>query len=66
MPFFKTLRFDFFRSEDGAITVDWVVLTAGMIGLCLIAYTVLEKESVALAQATGTAVGDRQTELPAK
>ena len=25
----------FLSVEDGAITVDWVVLTAGIIGLCL-------------------------------
>ncbi len=25
----------FIRSEDGAITVDWVVLTAAIVGLCL-------------------------------
>ncbi|MEL6549295.1 MAG: hypothetical protein AAFQ54_03525 [Pseudomonadota bacterium] len=25
----------FLRDEDGAVTIDWVVLTAALIGLCL-------------------------------
>ncbi|MDF0603120.1 hypothetical protein P1J78_20430 [Psychromarinibacter sp. C21-152] len=25
----------FLRREDGAITVDWVVITAGVVGLCI-------------------------------
>lgn len=30
---------DFVRSEDGAVTVDWVVLTAAVVGLSVTAYT---------------------------
>lgn len=26
---------EYFRPEDGAVTVDWVVLTASIIALCL-------------------------------
>lgn len=64
MPFVEVKLPRFLSSEDGAVTVDWVVLTAGMIGLCLIAYSILEKESLTLARAAGTAVGERVTELP--
>lgn len=29
-------RFDhFIRADDGAVTVDWVVLTAGIVGLAM-------------------------------
>ena len=56
----------FFKAEEGAITVDWVVLTAGIVGLCLIAYSVMERETVSLANAAGTAVGARSAELPSK
>ncbi|MHA6325176.1 hypothetical protein [Roseivivax sp. CAU 1753] len=54
----------FIRTEDGAVTVDWVVLTAGVVGLCLIAYSTMETEAVGLATAAGAAVGDRAGELP--
>jgi Flp pilus assembly pilin Flp len=31
----------FARSESGAVTVDWVVLTAGIVGLCLATLAVI-------------------------
>jgi Flp pilus assembly pilin Flp len=31
LDFIKTFRSD----EDGAVTVDWVVLTAAIVGLCI-------------------------------
>lgn len=64
MPFFKPQITDFLAADDGAVTVDWVVLTAGLVGLCLLAYTTMERESVALAEAAGAAVGERVNELP--
>jgi hypothetical protein len=30
---------NFLRREDGAVTIDWVVLTAAIIGLCMIVLT---------------------------
>lgn len=32
----------FSRDEDGAVTVDWVVLTAAVVGLAVAAYTSIE------------------------
>ena len=32
----------FTRDEDGAVTVDWVVLTAAVVGLAVAAYTSIE------------------------
>lgn len=31
----------FLRDEAGAVTVDWVVLTASLIGMCLLAVTTI-------------------------
>lgn len=31
------------RDEDGAVTVDWVVLTAAMVGLALAAITIIRE-----------------------
>ena len=31
-----TLKSKFLRQEDGAVTVDWVVLTAAIVGLGLV------------------------------
>ena len=38
MNFIKNFR----RDEDGAVTVDWVVLTAAVVGLAVAAYTSIE------------------------
>ena len=32
----------FSRDEDGAVTVDWVVLTAAIVGLAIIAFGAIE------------------------
>lgn len=32
---------NFFRSEDGAVTVDWVVLTAGVVTLGIVVASTL-------------------------
>lgn len=41
---FLKLRYE----EDGAVTVDWVVLTAAMVGLCIAAYTSMENATLGL------------------
>lgn len=43
---------NFRRSEDGAVTVDWVVLTAAIVGL-----------GVAVLNSVGTAVADRGDDI---
>lgn len=32
----------FSRDEDGAVTVDWVVLTAAIVGLAVVAFNTIE------------------------
>jgi Flp pilus assembly pilin Flp len=41
MNFFK----NFNKDESGAVTVDWVVLTAAVVGLAVAAYTSIETGS---------------------
>ena len=38
----------FVRDEDGAVTVDWVVLTAAVVGLAAAAYVNLEAATLSL------------------
>lgn len=40
--------------EDGAVTVDWVLLTAGIIGFCIAAYSVTETATLGLRDGLGT------------
>lgn len=51
--FFKT----FHKDENGAVTVDWVVLTAGVVGLAIAAWTTIETQSTTLVGAAAGAVG---------
>lgn len=44
IKFIKNFR----KDEDGAVTVDWVVLTAAVVGLGVAAYSAIESETVAL------------------
>jgi Flp pilus assembly pilin Flp len=50
MNFIKNFRAD----EDGAVTVDWVVLTAAVCGLAVAAYTSIETGATGLTAATST------------
>ncbi len=52
MNFLKTFRND----EDGAVTVDWVVLTAAVVGLAIAAYSTIETNATTLITAAGGAV----------
>jgi Flp pilus assembly pilin Flp len=52
LNFLKTFR----KDEDGAVTVDWVVLTAAVVGLAIAAYTAIETNANDLITAAGDAV----------
>ncbi|WP_424987745.1 hypothetical protein [Microbulbifer sp. S227A] len=45
---------NFRKDEDGAVTVDWVVLTAAVVALAGAAYTAIETGSQTLTTNTGT------------
>lgn len=51
----KTFR----KDEDGAVTVDWVVLTAAVVLLAGAAYQAIEDGSSALTLSTGTFITDQ-------
>nr|WP_299844804.1 hypothetical protein [uncultured Roseovarius sp.] len=54
----------FAQSEDGAVTVDWVVLTASVIGLALAGYLSVLSGVSSLASTIETDVGGAQTGTP--
>ncbi|MDP2492371.1 hypothetical protein Q8W37_12805 [Shimia thalassica] len=55
IKFIKNFR----KDENGAVTVDWVVLTAAVVGLAVAAYTAIESNTESLAaQAAGDIAGE--------
>ena len=44
----------FRKDEDGAVTVDWVVLTAAVVALAGAAYTSIEDGASNLTESTGS------------
>ena len=55
MNFIKNFR----KDEDGAVTVDWVVLTAAVVGLAVAAYTAIETNTKTLAAAAASEISDQ-------
>ena len=49
LNFFKKFR----KDEDGAVTVDWVVLTAAVVALAGAAYTAIDTGATNLTEDTG-------------
>ena len=47
----------FRKDEDGAVTVDWVVLTAAVVGLAVAAYQSIEDGAEELTADTETFLG---------
>jgi Flp pilus assembly pilin Flp len=60
MKFIKNFRHD----EDGAVTVDWVVLTAAVVGLAVAAYSSIETGSKSLTANTSTFLGKQDPNTP--
>ena len=60
MNFIKNFR----RDEDGAVTVDWVVLTAAVVGLAVAAYTSIETGASDLTNNTNTFLDGRNPNTP--
>jgi len=49
----------FRKDEDGAVTVDWVVLTAAVVGLAVAAYSSIETGATSLTDRTNTFLDDQ-------
>jgi Flp pilus assembly pilin Flp len=50
----------FLKDEAGAVTVDWVVLTAAVVGLGLLIFSWVRPAVSNLAEAINTELGDAQ------
>ena len=49
--------FELFRKDEaGAVTVDWVVLTAAVVGLAIAAYSAIESNTQNLADSAAGAI----------
>ncbi len=46
----------FRKDAEGAVTVDWVVLTAAVVGLAVVAYVGIKSNTTALAENTSTVI----------
>ena len=55
MNFIKNFR----KDENGAVTVDWVVLTAAVVGLAVAAYSSIQTGAANLTADTGTFLDGR-------
>ncbi|MCV2893049.1 Flp family type IVb pilin [Lentibacter sp. XHP0401] len=50
---------NFSKDEDGAVTVDWVVLTAAVVGLAVAAYGSIKDGAVELTSRTNAYMGSQ-------
>jgi Flp pilus assembly pilin Flp len=53
----------FLKDEAGAVTVDWVVLTAAVVGLGLLIFSWVRPAVSNLAEAINTELGNAQTTM---
>ncbi|WP_319545164.1 hypothetical protein [Ruegeria conchae] len=58
---FSTIK-DFFSEEDGAVTVDWVVLTAAIVGIAGMMYVLLNEGIQSVDEQTGQALSSIQVQ----
>jgi len=58
IKFIKNFR----KDEDGAVTVDWVVLTAAIVGLAAVAYTQVGTGTRDIAESVGTSLTNAATQ----
>ena len=62
IKFIKNFR----KDEDGAVTVDWVVLTAAVVGLAAVAYTAIGDGTKNISDKVGTALTATSSDVAAK
>jgi len=54
---------NFTRDEAGAVTVDWVIITASVVALSALAYSGISHGSETLSDTTGAAVSSAPVDL---
>lgn len=59
VKFFK----NFSKDESGAVTVDWVVLTAAVVGLAIAAYSSIKTNTQTLSGNVATAIAGEGGDL---
>ncbi len=60
----KRSSLDFLRDQSGAVTVDWVVLTAAIVGLGLAAFTTSRSGVTSVATTINTGLASAEVSLP--
>jgi Flp pilus assembly pilin Flp len=55
----------FLNDETGAVTVDWVVLTAAVVGLGLVVFTFVQPAISTLAKDIGTEISEAGSKMKA-
>ncbi|WP_372885184.1 hypothetical protein [Shimia sp.] len=55
----KRFLAQFRHSENGAVTVDWIVITAGALALAIASMALIEAEATSLASDTGVYLAAR-------
>lgn len=55
----------FFQSEDGAVTVDWVVLTAAIVGMGVAVITTVSRGALDHSTGVGAHLEERELGVPA-
>jgi Flp pilus assembly pilin Flp len=58
-----TMFMNFIKDESGAVTVDWVVLTAAVVGLGLVVFSAIKPKVSALATSIGTEIDNAGTKM---
>ena len=58
----RALFLNFLDEDGGAVTIDWIVLTAAMVGLCLLATTVMDSTTMDLSEGIGQFMQDTAPE----
>ncbi len=52
----KNTILDFLKDDSGAVTVDWIVITAAVVGLSAISFFTLEDAAFSLMDSAGSAI----------
>lgn len=60
----KTALLKFAANEDGAVTVEWVVLTAAVVGLAVAAYATINSGATTLTASTDTTLSGMTVGAP--
>lgn len=58
------LAMNFVRDEDGAVTVDWVVLTAAIVGLGIAVLTSVSSGTTSLADKISSNLAAKEVGIP--